>query len=236
MSDEHRVTGVPLKPKHAQKYLLKLFSGKSNGLARREMLDPVLKHHKELGGVEPTTALHYTIKKALSDLKIAELAQNSGGYWWFRSSLNENFAGESITPVEVSSVSPTSEETHPSVEPELEYINIGKGKEKVYAYYYPTYRKFAEIKGEEYWPIKIGKTSVDVQTRVSDQGRTSLPEKPFIALIWNVANADRAERFLHGIMKTFSRRDEKALGSEWFLTNPEEIKSVIENSGLEVWC
>lgn len=39
MRNKQRVAGVPLKPQHAKKHILKLFSGKSNGLARREMLD-----------------------------------------------------------------------------------------------------------------------------------------------------------------------------------------------------
>lgn len=233
MSELQRVNGVPLQPQHAQKYILQLFSGKSEGIPRREMLDPVLKHHKEFGGVAPKSALHLTVKKALQNLKTAGLAQNSGGHWWFRNSLSEDFAGLLRSRVEVSSTSHTSVAAESSTESEPKHINIGEGDEKVYAYYYPTYRKFAETSGEEYWPIKIGKTSVDVQTRIYDQGKTSLPEKPFIALIWNVTNADHAERFLHGTLTTFSRRDEEALGSEWFLTNPEEIQSVIENTGLD---
>ena len=236
MNQEFLVDGVPLQAQHAQKYILTLFSGKKQGIARRQMLDSILKHHCDQGGSPPSGPIVATVKQALSGLKTAGLARNSSGYWWFKQSLNEDFANKSGSLdghiAEVDSQSNLENKESPSND-HTPCVELGTGPQTIYAYYFPSYRELASHKRDDRWPMKIGKAAVDVQTRIREQGVTALPEAPVIAFTWKMENADQAERALHGILSVMGRSSNQALGSEWFLTNPEELEALVTKSGLD---
>ena len=192
MNEELLVNGVPLLPQHTQKYILTLFSGEKHGIARRQMLDPILKHHCDLGGLPPSGTLVASVKKALSGLKTAGLALNSSGYWWFRQSLNEDFANTNDNLEKHSAeteIQPNPEDRESPAADHPPCVEIGTGSQAVYAYYFPSYRELAGQKRDDFWPMKVGKATVDVQTRIREQGVTALPEAPVVAFLWKVKNA-----------------------------------------------
>ena len=87
---------------------------------------------------------------------------------------------------------------------------IGYGDETVYVYYYPTYRKYAKLKGNS----------------VCSQATTCFPEEPFVALVIRHSDAHKLEQTLHNILKMKGRWIESAPEKEWFLTSHDEVKSI----------
>ena len=113
-------------------------------------------------------------------------------------------------------------------------IELGKGKEEVYLYYYERYREFAELKrppiwkkNRDYiWECCIGRAHLqDADTRVKQQG-TKLPEKPTHALTMRTDDSVRLERIIHDILKERGKWISKAGGREWFMTSPEQVVKI----------
>lgn len=93
----------------------------------------------------------------------------------------------------------------------------------IYAFSFP-----AIVRSEGSYPIKIGKTVGDVQTRVDDQARASVSfERPVILGKWRVQRIGPSELAIHNILKARSKWREDAPGKEWFDTTPAEIESII---------
>lgn len=61
-------------------------------------------------------------------------------------------------------------------------------------------------------------------SRIIDQAGTAYPEIPRIALLINCDSARDMETAMHSILKLRGRWMEDAPGSEWFLTNPNEVE------------
>lgn len=107
--------------------------------------------------------------------------------------------------------------------PELEY---GTGSYEVYAWYLPRYRGGPGAR----WPIKIGRAGTDGLSRRLQDFWENLPELPCYLLRFACADdaeARERERLLHYYFKSRGQKVEDSPGSEWFLTNPEEIKQAI---------
>ena len=98
--------------------------------------------------------------------------------------------------------------------------------QSLYVYYFANYKDCAILKGENKWKCKIGFTRCDVQARIAEQLGTGSPEKPVIALQVETHDAKTLETTVHGILKLRGQYDEEAHGSEWFITNPEEVKEI----------
>ena len=108
---------------------------------------------------------------------------------------------------------------------------IGYGKESVYLYYYPQYRKSAESKGEEVWECKIGKTvDSEANKRIKSQ-TTGLPENPKIGLHIKTDKAREIEQIIHKILKVHGKHIDEAPGTEWFLTSPSEVEEIYKSIG-----
>lgn len=106
---------------------------------------------------------------------------------------------------------------------------VGKGSQSVYAYYYETYRRYANARNLAHWPIKIGKSEVgDYRSRIRVQTKigTGMPECPTVCLVWHTDQSSLGEHLLH--LRLQNRRKNDTSGREWFLTNPSELKSLIE--------
>lgn len=58
--------------------------------------------------------------------------------------------------------------------------------------------------------------------------RTALPERPRVGLVLRSDNAAVLEKILHGILTLRGHRHDEASGSEWFVTNPEEIEAIYD--------
>jgi hypothetical protein len=112
---------------------------------------------------------------------------------------------------------------HIPVEDRLKLLDFaeGSGREVVYAYYNPREKELAAHRGESVWPCKIGRTSrADPWDRILEQSGTDGSFQPRLMCFYTDIGF-RLETHFHQNCK----RVEGALGSEWYLTNPEELKA-----------
>jgi hypothetical protein len=94
----------------------------------------------------------------------------------------------------------------------------------IYAFTYPIL-----IQEISKFPIKIGKTSVDVNARVATQCRGSaIFDNPMILGSWKVSKVSHIESAIHSVLKARGRWRENVPGTEWFDTSLSEIDSVIQ--------
>lgn len=94
----------------------------------------------------------------------------------------------------------------------------------VYAFSFPTL-----VCTDGRFPIKVGKTAVDVDTRVFQQCRSSAAfDTPVILGQWQVNRVNSVEQAIHLILKSRGQWREQALGTEWFDARPEEIETIIK--------
>ena len=102
------------------------------------------------------------------------------------------------------------------------------GETSLYAYWYPTYETLAKLESKNHWRIKIGFTQGDVESRVRSQLGTATAEMPEILTLCK-ENGDAWERILHGCLSLSNRHASgDGVGTEWFVTNPDEIRKIIE--------
>lgn len=93
----------------------------------------------------------------------------------------------------------------------------------IYAFSFPII-----VKANGTFPIKIGKTVGDVDTRVADQVKGSASfEQPVILGRWQVKRVGPTELAIHNILKARNKWRESAPGREWFDTTIAEVGSII---------
>jgi hypothetical protein len=93
----------------------------------------------------------------------------------------------------------------------------------IYAFSFPSIIKAGEF------PIKVGKTTGDVTTRVVDQCKGSaIFEKPKLLGSWAVKRVGPTELAIHNILKARGKHREDAPGQEWFNSSIEEVKAIID--------
>ena len=56
-----------------------------------------------------------------------------------------------------------------------------------------------------------------------------MPEEPEIGLIIKTDNPSDLEQRIHNMLKEFNRHIENAPGTEWFLTNPNQVEEIYNN-------
>jgi hypothetical protein len=113
----------------------------------------------------------------------------------------------------------------PGLKPER---TVGKGASSVYVYHSPNDRELAELKGASRWACKIGRSVGDPLDRVHGQSRTAFSHKPKVALVLSTDYPRELETALHAILTLRGQHITEAAGTEWFLTNPEEIEAIAE--------
>jgi hypothetical protein len=93
----------------------------------------------------------------------------------------------------------------------------------IYAFSFPLIVK------EGNFPIKVGRTTGDVASRVLDQCKGSATfEQPIVLGTWPVKRVGPTELAIHNVLKARGKHRENAPGKEWFDTSIAEIKSIIE--------
>ena len=105
---------------------------------------------------------------------------------------------------------------------------IGSGRNSVYLYYDQQKRDSAESKGENVWECKIGMTIQELHTRIYQQTGTPPEERLKIGLHIKTDKHERIERIIHDILKVRGKHIQEAPGTEWFLTDPAEVKEIYE--------
>ena len=94
---------------------------------------------------------------------------------------------------------------------------------KIYAFSFPSI-----VKTDSVFPVKIGKTTGDVDARVADQCKGSaIFERPIVLKMWNVERVGPTERAIHDVLKARGKHREDAPGREWFDTTIAEIEKIL---------
>ena len=105
-------------------------------------------------------------------------------------------------------------------------ITLGDGEQSVYGWYLPTYLQMAEMKEEDLFPMKVGRTVQDPQKRMKSHIGTA-PEQPLLGFELKVNDAENWEGWLHVELIARRRKIDEALGDEWFRTNPGELRRIV---------
>lgn len=216
MNNQYEYVGKPLTPSIAQSLIIELFVGQT--VQKQEMIGIVDETHLERGGQLSMARHHHPVTMALYNMKRQGQANNPRqGVWFIPPSPqgDENTDDENLD----------SEETN--LEPER---TIGSGEGSVYLYYFPAYKRLAELEGEEVWPCKIGKSRYDAISRIRSQTRTALPEFPEVALIIKTDEFRLMESTIQNILKLQGKHKRNAPGQEWFITSPTEVEQVYINN------
>ena len=216
--NNYRYLGVELIPEIFAELIVLLFSGKQ--FSRQECINTVVDYHKNNGGICNYKSYVSQFKKASLTLrkKGYSLDNVSYGVWRLNDTNKtyDGFWGDSDKQTINSEFAENTKE-------------IGSGDETIYVYYYPTYRKYALLKGESMWYCKVGMTTKNLWDRIYSQSTTCFPEEPFVALIIKCNDAHKLEQTIHNILKMKNKWIENAPGKEWFLTSPDEVKKIYES-------
>ena len=207
---DYKYIGLELTPAIFSDLLIQLFDGKQ--FNRQDALDRITKYHLENGGVLNKSSYISVFKKAAQRLKNSGIENVGYGVWklCYEKKSVEVIISENKSDTVVFSADK----------------EIGSGHNSVYVYYYDRYKELANLKGQEIWECKIGRTDVDPISRIVGQSGTCYPELPHIALIIYCDDSSLLEKALHSILKVKNRWLSNSPGKEWFLTSPEEIESI----------
>ena len=193
----------------ASDLILELFDGQTD-VPYKEIKEKVTELHLSRGGLPQTSETTMPVRHGLNRLRKQDKAKNTKlGFW----SINRA-GGEANIPK--------------ADEPIEDTLVIGEGKSMVYLYYFPTYRSYAELKGKDSYPCKIGRTDGSTEVRINSQVATALPEEPKIGLIIQTDNPVGVEKQIHDILDNAGLRKADAPGQEWFVTNPNQVKRFYE--------
>lgn len=211
MNNQYEYVEKPLTQRIAQHLILELFAGQT--VQKQEMMRIVEETHQERGGLPSQAQRNNPVTLALYNMRqegqATKLEENNN--WLISSSTQDDDSVDSEPD---------------NLEPEK---IIGSGKQSVYLYYYPAYRRLAELQDEEVWASKIGKAKNDPLIRISSQTRTALPEYPTVGLIIKTNEFTLMETTIQNILKLHKKHIQNAPGREWFLTSPSEVERVYES-------
>lgn len=214
MNNQYEYFEKPLTPGIAKKLIQELFAGQT--VQKQEIMRVVEETHQERGGLPSQAQRNNPVTLALYDMGQKGEASNpdKSGNWLIPSSAEDD---DSVDP----------EPNNLDLDPEK---IIGFGKQSVYLYYYPVYRRLAELEGEEVWACKIGKAKNDPLIRISNQTRTALPEYPKVSLVIKTDEFALMEITIQNILKLQGKHKQDAPGREWFITSPSEVEQIYKNN------
>lgn len=122
---------------------------------------------------------------------------------------------------------PNDDDLEDNVDENIAEISVGEGSQCVYAWYLPTYREMASIKNEKTYPMKVGRSRNLAIERIAESiGYT--PETFALGFMILTDSPEDWEKLLHSLLNLKNRHIDKAHGTEWYQTNPEELKRIYE--------
>lgn len=93
----------------------------------------------------------------------------------------------------------------------------------IYAFSFPSIMK------DGVYPIKVGKTTGNVEFRIAEQCKGAATfEQPKLLGTWPVKRVGPTELAIHNVLKARGKHREDAPGREWFNTTIAEVKAIIE--------
>ena len=224
---DYKFRGVNLMPSVAEELILiKLQSGQAR---RNELIADGLNQHKTMGGLPCNADVTSTFKKALSNL-MKKGKVYTPAYGLYRLSeesdatQSESLIGTS-EKIKLEEVELTGSD---SINKITAQKTVGSGTGCVYVYYFDAYGKIAQSKGESAWLCKIGLSDGEAGIRISSQVGTALPEVPILALEIKTDEPSTLESAIHSVLILRGRWSKSSPGSEWFITNPDEVLEIFE--------
>ncbi|WP_285649439.1 GIY-YIG nuclease family protein [Actinomycetospora sp. NBRC 106375] len=220
--------GAEPTPRHLGQFIVQYLE--SHGPSKRgDFINAAETEWRAVSGRRLSVNLTSAVKKALSDLTKQDIVRPSGvhGIWVLTRDQHETGADDRDMelPGGDGSDAPQADCGDPGSLTVVVEKELGVGSHLVYSFYLDTYRVAAEAKSENRWPIKIGMTTGQLDKRMETH-RTALPEVPRIPLVIRHENAALLERVVYGALMLRGRGLDGVVGSEWFLTTPEEIEEI----------
>ena len=211
MVSEYKYKNIELFPEVFADLMIQLFSIKP--FKRNDCIDTIVEYHKQNGGKCEKRSYTNSFKSATRLLreKGYDLQNPAHGTW----QINKQYDG--YDPYRNKFAVETSDDIQ---------REIGTGKETIYVYYYPVYKKYAQLKGQSEWYCKVGMTTRNIWDRIYSQAGTAFPEEPFVALTIKCDDAHMLEQTIHNALKLRNKWLETAPGTEWFITSPEGVENI----------
>ena len=203
------MAGVPLKRAIMASYLIQIETGEVAHTAQ-ELFERISKIHEDHGGL-PCAAKdpQKEAAKALAELRDQGYYTQPHVGRWRRSEKiapDDEALGDSIQEAEVT---------------------VGDGDQCLYAWYLPTYRKMANINDEPTFAMKIGISGRAAIERISESMGFS-PEPFALGFMLLTDNPQDWESLYHSTLNLKGRHRERAHGTEWYNTNPQELLEIFE--------
>lgn len=224
------MTDAPLTPNFARRLIVSVLTEAGVPLKRDELAKRVLERHLKEGGTRGQQSPQMIVKKALGYLREDNKVEKADGFGRWRLLIkNGDLQGPSISNEEFQeSLEDEDDPYDQTIVPDgvqLEPKKLGSGSESVYLYYHPNDYELAQLKGQNAWECKIGKTeNADPIKRIFGQGaKTARSRPPVIALILLTDDCAALERALHASLRLLDAQVDSE-GQEWFTTSPHRIE------------
>lgn len=213
MIDQDSVAGVPFCNDSAVITLRKMFNERPHW-KRSDLVKALPGEHAKAGGVlgrgKPEGVAKHAIKRMCKRGEIEKVA-----FATYRKSESHRTDSECGEPKHGGELKPIKV--------------IGEGTESVYVYYAPYMKELAELKGQQTWLCKIGRTSGLATDRIYAQGvRTSMMAEPVVGLVIKTNHSVLIEKTLHCVLTYFKCWSTGCPGDEWFITNPSIVEQCYE--------
>lgn len=220
--NEYIYKDIELTPEIISKILYKIYINNLDIQSIKSIRNTVAGFHELNGGIYQTSKIIAQTKKGMQNINKKYLDNINPGNWRFKFDDNISF-NDFYTPEKKDKKS-----TYDPADLTVSFtgsINMKDGW--VYFYYFPSYKKLAEINNEEHYPIKIGKSVNNPKFRVNEQSGTALPEKPVIFIQVKTLNCSKLESLLHSFFILKGRKKNDSVGDEWFYSNENEIVEIL---------
>ncbi len=228
--DFHEIARMGAEPTPATivPFLVEVLERQGGAASRSDLVRAVEKRWAEASGSPmPSTSATFKVKKALRNMQDQRIVVNPvTGYYRLADADAAAMPAVNVEDADVLTERVEAEEVE-AEDSAIPEVQLGEGPQYVYAYYLPTYRRIAEKDGLDRWPVKIGMTTTSVAVRMAAH-RTALPEAPRLGLIVRTDNAALLENVIHGVLSMRGARSEESGGSEWFVTNLDEVVAIYQ--------
>ena len=216
------VSGLDLVPKLIRKYITELMEpGKA--YSTPDITHLVHDHHQSKDGIPSDVRdPDKQVRAELTKLKKGGVVQSTVDSKW-------------ILVAEADEALPEERVLKSEDEADAE-VSIGEGPELVYGWYYPTYRRCAELEGKDRYQIKVGRTQRVPLGRM-DESKGTVPERPVLGFVLKIDDCKAWEQLFHAKLTIMGRQIDDAIGQEWFWSTVEELGEIAkaEMADIDRW-
>lgn len=233
-NNEYKYAGHLVSPKVVVEIIFYIYGENKKIVSRLDIANEVFDFHIKNNGLSGDSNQIHQVKKALSDINTSFYKKVRTGYYEFL--IDEKTKLEDFYKPQRNNRN--NYQDTKSINHDLKNIsNIDIKDGWVYFYYFPTYKKYAELKNEDFFPVKIGKTKSNPNFRVNEQTGTALPEKPIIFLQVKTNDCSNLEKLIHSTLSLMGKKSSGSVGNEWYISNEKEISNLLlsyTNLGIDI--